>query len=368
MTYSKTITSIAIAVAFGAASCASNPSTSDSVSQTKSASGNSSLTAKANASNATAIPAADMQITLYCYPVTGIDHVAQSKLLKDQVTTQTGLSGFYIVHNETDSVLYHGYYKDFMSGRNPQEKARAEADRQKIVKVTDRRGDQPFRGATFVNIDTPEPEGPAEWNLANTPIDRMWSWQIAAYVESPLRKQYAVDAVREARAQGIEAYYYHGENISSVCIGAFPAEALKAQDSEVQNRAMNSDRPLVVLPMPLPAGIKNDGYIIQDGKRVQADIVVARAEVLDPKLLEIQRMYPLHLVNGEEIINVSKDPRTGRQSRVPARAHLVHIPRKGDQVTAGQQPGAGNLSDRMLTAPTNQRRNTGADHLRGIGE
>jgi hypothetical protein len=364
-------------IALAAMSCASKPTTDTGMAMqppegSKLTSTDAASPAKpAVSANGAPIPPVDARLTLYCFPVTGINHVQQARTLKDQLVAQTGMKDFYIVHGETDSVLYYGYYKDFIGDANPREKARADADRIKIATFRDRVGNQPFHGATFVSIDTPDPEGPPEWNLANTPADRMWSWQIAAYVDSFQRKQYAVDAVREARKQGIEAYYYHGENTSSVCIGAFPAEALKAQDSNVQNRAENSDAPLVVLPTPLPAGVNRDLYINQDGRRVRANVVVPRAEPQDPKLIEAMRTYPLHLINGEEIIRISKDPRTGRETRKPEEAFLVRIKHEKDAGLAGsvgQQPGAGALDQRVLTPQQPTRSNSGAGGLRGIGE
>lgn len=317
----------------------------------------------------TAVPPADATLTLYVLPVTGLTHVEQAKTLKEQLIAQTGLKDFYIVHGEADSALYYGYYRDFIGTADTKEKARAEAERTKIASVKDRAGDLPFRGATFVNVDTPDPEGPAEWNLANTPPDRTWSWEIAAYADHPDRKQYAVDAVREARKSGVEAYYFHGSKASSVCVGAFGAEALKPQDSNVQNKAEGSDAPLVVLPTALPAGMDPDGlFVTENGRRVRANVVVPRIEPVDPNLIAIMRAYPHYSYNGEELVTISKDPRTGREVRRRQESTLVTIQHAVDDTATGQQPGAGGLNPRALAPRQRQRPDSRVEGLRGIGE
>ena len=81
----------------------------------------------------------------------------------------------------------------------------------------------------IVPIDSPDPVAPPEWNLANA--KGYWSLQIAAYKDSPKRKEAAVEAVREARKNGVEAYYYHGETTSSS-----PSESRRRSSSSVARR------------------------------------------------------------------------------------------------------------------------------------
>ena len=64
-----------------------------------------------------------------------------------------------------------------------------------IQSMADQSGNPLFPHSFFVEVTTPDPQAPAEWNLANA--NGYWSLQIAAYKDSPKRKQYAVEAVRE---------------------------------------------------------------------------------------------------------------------------------------------------------------------------
>ena len=106
-------------------------------------------------------------------------------------------------------------------------RARTDLDLVKKVEIADASG-QPQRvfadHCGFVPLASPDPESPPEWNLFNKDIQKAprdpsrayWSLQIMAFRANSLRKAAAVQAVAALRKQGIEAYYFHGEEISSV--------------------------------------------------------------------------------------------------------------------------------------------------------
>src|SRR5205085_9341649 len=144
---------------------------------------------------------------------------------------------------ETQSVLYYGYYRAYNDTNDLNESRRAQDDRAKLDKLQDAQGERPFASSIFVELTSPDPEAPAEWNLANA--KGYWSLQIAAYKDSPDRKKAAVDSVRAAREKGIEAYYFHGPTTSSVCIGCWPREAVKAQDAAV-GESLDPRQPILV--------------------------------------------------------------------------------------------------------------------------
>src|SRR5207244_4483730 len=121
---------------------------------------------------------------------------------------------------------------------------RARSDRQMIADIdwlVDVGGstavEKLFKTAGFISLDAPDPLTRPEWDLAN--VDRnkgkaddtraYWSLQVMAFRDNPKRKEAAVQAVEALRKQGIPAYFYHGESISSVCVGAWPASAVRTQ-------------------------------------------------------------------------------------------------------------------------------------------
>lgn len=359
--------SVVIASAVMTVSCASQPGASDAAPTAKSAPAIKSTAAKSggspSVSSSTPIAPADARLTLYCLPIGGIGHVERAKNLKDELVKKTGWTDFYLVHSDGQSILYYGYYRDFIGQADPKERKRADADREKIIKFQDDRHDNPFRGAAFVTLDAPDPQSPPEWNLSSTPPDKMWTLEVGVYYDSPMRKQYAVDAVRQARAMGIEAYYYHGDSVSSVCVGAFPREALKEQES-ANAETYRSNEPIVVLPGPLPAGASDDVYVMQDGQKVKAKAMTPRIEPQDPKLIDLQKRFPHRSVNGEETVTMKQNKRTGQTIPVYDPSLIVPIKRPHD-LAGIPQPGMDVLPPPTATGRPPQ---SGSGQLRGLSD
>jgi hypothetical protein len=236
--------------------------------------------------------------TLYCLTISTPTHVPDSEHLKTQLIGRTGMKDWYVMHGEGQSTLYYGFYKTYSDDNDPLEKQRAQSDRKLIAQLRDDNGDHPFETCIFEPLSGPDPTAPPEWDLRHA--KGYWSLHIASYYGSPQRKQFAVDAVREARAEGIEAYYFHGPTISDVCIGAWPREAVKEQDKSVAS-SDDPNRTIVVLNQPLPPGYKTDNLFTKDGHR--AKVFVPRLDVQDPTLLTLMKQYPANVVNGQEIVH-----------------------------------------------------------------
>ncbi len=154
----------------------------------------------------------------------------------------------YLVQNEWEGVgLMHDaeqrisfvYYGPFSYSKSDLER-RLKA----VHEWQDRRrgGIRPFTGAYMKELPVPDPAAPAEWNLANAPRSAFWSLQVGYYVDPGpafpttqlmdlpkgwTRKQAAVDACRELREKGFEAFYHHGKISSQLTVGLFPAEAIR---------------------------------------------------------------------------------------------------------------------------------------------
>jgi hypothetical protein len=149
-----------------------------------------------------------------------------------------------------------------------------------------------------------------------------------------------VDSVREARKNGIEAYFYHGEvtGTSSVCIGCWPREAVKEQDSAVAE-SRDSEQPILVTDQPLPRSMGTN-LMDRDGKHVKA--LTPRIEPVDPTLIAAMKQYPYHQINGMEVIRRGKDRNTGKTVEAPEQSFLVLVPQPGEgkgqvAATAGMQ-------------------------------
>ena len=300
------------------------------------------------------VPPADAQFTLYCQAIGGPAHIEQANAAKEQLIKMTGMKDWYIVHQDVQSIIYYGFYRS-ISDPKDKDSARAQADRKKIDGLKDGAGNKVFDRPLFVQVDSPDPVAPPEWNLMNS--SGYWSLQIAAYKDSPKRKEAAVEAVREARKNGVDAYYYHGETTSSVCIGAWPREAVKEQDQEVA-AANDPGQDILVLPQPLPAG-SNVQIRNRDGASVKA--VAPKFEPVDPSMIAAMQQYPTHAVNGEVHAKAVDDPITGAKKTVEDPSFFVVIPHKAPSLLRAQQAAP------ALIAP-GAPRNEGGGKLRSIGD
>lgn len=269
------------------------PAPGESGSQT-----NTNTAAKADLSDVPLAPK-DAKWTVFCATIADANHVETSRGLKDALIQRTGMREWYILHESGQSRLYYGFYRSINDTQNDAaETRRAQADRKKIDELVDGSGQRPFRACQFVQLNAPDPDAPPEWNLVNAPADKKWTLMVGAYKDSPDRKKFAVDAVRDARARGEEAYYYHGDNVSNVFIGAWPEEAVNEVRLDPDPAAAKNGSGDVLV---LPPGVKPEaGVRDRTGRRVRAvsQELVAVDETLKQKIAQ----YPNMGVNGEFLV------------------------------------------------------------------
>lgn len=309
------------------------------------------------------MPAApkDAQWTLFCTKIGGPGHVERAKDAKGQLIKSTGMKDWYVIHGADESSIYYGFFRTIDDPKDRKERDRAQNARTRIDSLKDGSGQRPFRGCVFVELAAPDPQGEPQWNLANAPTWAAYTWQIAAYKNGPDRKQKAVEAVREARAAGVEAFYYHGPASSSVCIGLWPAQAVddntqsaetgfKQSDpsQEVQKgiTSRDPDQEIVVVDPVLRDKL---GAMAPDKLDKYGNARLTKtptATVRDPTLEAVMRQYPEHSVNGELRV------RKGRVQADPA--FLVKVPaREASLLAGGRTQPAGPAFDEP--APTRPR-------------
>lgn len=278
--------------------------------------------------------------TICCDTINTPDHVQRAVELKSQLIRLTGRHDFYVVHKEGASVVYFGFYTAIREDVNPAEHARSQADLQWVRSLTDSQTGQPiFREPIILPIDGPNPSAPPDWNLANAPADMFWSLQIAAYKDFAGRKEAAVDKVRELRNQGIPAYFYHGDTVSSVCVGLWPITAVKdqAQGSRYGDSAHTDDpnKSLMVFGnSQAPPNVSSEARA-PDG--TMATVEGIKLDIQDPTLRAMIDKYPKEDVNGEYHYKALPDG-----GRFYDQSFLVQVPhdKQSDQVATPQQPGA----------------------------
>ena len=313
----------------------------------------------------------DARWSLYCASVSGPDRFSRAAQMKAYLLARSPFKDWYVVHNEQDSSLFYGFYSAIE--KSERGSIKAHEDRQRISEWKDETGERPFASCFFTPITPPDPVAPAEWNLVNAPPNATssderpaWSVQIMAFRDTPLRKQAAVEAVKDFRSKGVEAYYYHGPSVSSVCLGAWPAEAIKAQDLDGGQTVGDQDDTLLVTDAPLPARYKGARMKTTDGHRVIP--LAERVEIADPSLKAVFQEYPYHYVNYQAYSKRVKTEDGTMKERVSP-SFLVKIPRVAPSVLNGGAtppnflPNAAG-SDRAVD-PARQPAGTG--RLRGLG-
>lgn len=303
------------------------------------------------------IPTADARYTLLCSIYTGPSHYKRAEELRNKLTAASKLTGFYLVRGDGQTTLYHGYYRAFEPEIDPAAASLAQADKRTIETTIDAAGVTIIRSAIFVPMESPDPTAPSEWDLRNA--TGQYSLQIAAYKDHPDRKQAAVDTVRDMRKAGIDAYFFHGPTASSVCVGAWPKQAVVQRD--VDEVRISGKNPALVLPPGMTA--PGNTAIDEKGRRLQ--VVAPKLEVVDPTLLAAMKQYPEHAVNGMVNTRKAKDPATGALLDAPDPSYLIEIPRLSG-VLAGEP--AKDVSPEELETPLlikpPTRTNTG---LRSLG-
>lgn len=315
----------------------------------------------------------DARYTIACAAFAGAGHEQQAKLTKETLVAQTGRTDFWLNHEPDRSSLMFGYYRAISHETDPAEASRLDQD-QKFLKSIKNNMNQPmFRSALVISLPTPDPVAPPEYNLMNLdrdkPLDepsrRFWTVVVAAYTSDARgekgedRKQLAVDAVLAARAKGIPAYYYHGETISQVCIGAWPRSAVKEQErsnaiSSSEAKA-NSGESVVVATGGLTPSLAQKLQERGDVKVFQPKI-----EILDPDMLRTLQSYPEYSVNGEVKGTYITDPVTHRKTLRRQPSFMTQIPVNQPSLLTGggaadQAPAPGLLNPNAPSGPSGGR-------------
>jgi hypothetical protein len=306
-------------------------------------------TAAANSENSGVVPDSGAQWTIYCVSIPGADHVERAKELEDTLKQSSHMAAWYLIHEDQQSTLYYGYYK---SNDDP----RLKNDRQRILGIADQVGNHPFSEALPVLIAAPDPTAPPQYNLANA--KGFWSLEIGAY-EGPGRKEAAVQSVMEARKDGVEAYYHHGDSVSDVCIGSWPEEALAKQDTD-SGSAENEDQPILVLGpgAHLPESMTRG--LIDKETHKEVRVLEQKVVPVDPTLKAAMLKYPTFSVNGVEDIVQVNDPNTHQVTSIKKPSFIVQIPHTDQQQATPDTP----PPQQPLLIDPNAPSSDGLGHLR----
>jgi len=306
------------------------------------------------------VPPKDALYTIYCQVFSGPDHIERARQMRQALRSGTSLKNWYLIHGADQSTLYYGFYRtiDPRDSKDADEGKRAIHDLNTIRAMVDTNGYRPFSTSVPVPIDSPDPQANPAWDLAKT--NGYWTVEIAVYKNSHDRKQAAVDSVRAAREQGIEAYYYHGPTTSSVCIGCWPREAIQETDAAAQNN--DPDQPVLVTPNPMPdqvaAGFEKQGM----------KPVAPQTNIADPTLADTLRRYPEHAVNGVVHLRQVPNPVNGQMQMEREHSVPVKIAHHDDTRDLMMPPNTGEGGAPAAAMGDQPPPQPGVGRLKSIGE
>jgi len=319
----------------------------------------------------------DARFSIYCGTIGGEGHMAQARRLKDDLVARTRMRDWYTVSSDEGTSIYYGFYRDHEV--NTADGKQAHADLKLIAGMVNRTGDPLFNAAMLMPLTAADPPAPPEWDLKNQSKHGYWSLQIGAYEKVSDRKQLAVDAVSELNKAGIKSYFYHGDTVSSVCVGLWPKNAVTWDRRNVDEAiGANPTLPVLVSNVQFPPGT-SEHVTLPDGTPVQAYWPQGVTPV-DATLKEMLRRFPTHSVNGYDIKKRHTDVMSHQTIEVLDPSFLVVVP--GADEHSGATPAAEDPNPFHQQAPMSSpdvfqplpgpaqppRSQPGAGKLKGIGE
>lgn len=201
-----------------------------------------------------------------------------------------------VYHDPESSSLFYGRYAARYSDAGARSFAPdPEPDLQLIRSLSFPVGGElarPFALAQLDVVPTPSTTDSA-WNLNNA--SGYWSLQVGVFYntrEMTERRSAAEQYCKLLREQGEEAYFHHGRDRSSVCIGTFPQGAI-AQ--------MTQEDPMT-------------------GR------MTVKARIVDKKMLELQKRFPHNLENGFIVNSITRDAAGKITERTPNASFPVLLP------------------------------------------
>src|SRR6476469_5122056 len=96
------------------------------------------------------LPPKDARWTIYCQAIGGVDHVERANQAKAELLKRKDLKDWYVVHQETESVIYYGFYRSINDPKDPKETRRAQFDHQRLLAMTDNQGNRLLSQCLFV--------------------------------------------------------------------------------------------------------------------------------------------------------------------------------------------------------------------------
>ncbi|MCC5830318.1 MAG: hypothetical protein JJU36_12805 [Phycisphaeraceae bacterium] len=210
--------------------------------------------------------------TILVAEFTGRDARRQAERLAGRIRSQTSVTGLWVHHDGDRARLYRGRYPD------PRVDAAVEDLRE--LRVAELEDGQRFRESRLVMV-MPGRRGPtSEYDLRQHA--GMYSLQIGFYDEAAGDFEKAAEQMVEVlRADGVEAYFYHGPVMSSVTVGLFTDADLVAREHAGGGKIMVYGPAVRQLQEQFPHNLGN-------GRTIVVNLPGGRQEVRPSFLVQVR--------------------------------------------------------------------------------
>lgn len=166
------------------------------------------------------------RFTIMLAQYTRTDRVQRAMELQQRARQLLNSEDVWLEHTQGSIFVNYGHFES----NTPNSRAGKELERVAELYQSMQAGDYQF--CYIKEIIPPDPPAPTEWNLLKSGC--FFSLEIATYFDVPEknyfnRKADAVQAVRNLRAEGEQAYLVHGRFESRIYVGCLPPTALQLQ-------------------------------------------------------------------------------------------------------------------------------------------
>ena len=167
--------------------------------------------------------AGDARFTILVAQYDGPGSLAQAQEVQQRARQVLGSDDVWLGRDGTAVAVHYGHF-DKNTPRSP-----AQREWERVKAVYDRLGVGPYQFTYVKELPTPDPPAPPAWSLLNQ--DCAYSLEVAAFFNVPDKEFYdrkasAVQAVKNLRDQGEQAFFVHGRNQSRVYVGCYGPNAV----------------------------------------------------------------------------------------------------------------------------------------------
>lgn len=236
--------------------------------------------------------------TIHVTTIGGPDQFERTEQIAESLKSVPDLDAdkLQVIHDGDGGQIYYGSYERYWDPATEawQFEPDPHPDLALIQSLTYDGRTRPFQTA-MLQEEAGSVGGDPEWEASRA--DGHWALQVAVFYNTETfqqRRQAAVQYCEILRERGLEAYYHHGTQMSTVVLGAFPEDAMQTVQGERQ---------------------------VAPGRRLSR----SEAVIVHPRLKALREQFPHTLENGHRV-RVTQYDTSGEERQVFRPSLVVELP------------------------------------------